>query len=354
MYGRTRVSKPVLSGRTYQLLFCLFMLFMVLEGRTLTSAAPTSTPRPTRTLRPTRTPLPTKTPRPTRTPTPTATFTATALPLKGKILFASSRGGKGDKYHIYVMNADGSDVTRLTDIDNARAPVWSPDGKHIAFSAYTGKTASGSRGIYAIYVMDADGSNPVKLLEHPTYGAELNWSPDSTQILYMSTPNNGITQIFVMNIDGTNQKRLTNDQQNSLFYPAWSPDGKRIVFFGKGLMLMNPDGSKQTRLVDMQGLEQDPDWSPDGTQIVFAQGGLNSSDLYIVSADGGQPKPLLKGKNDRRYPDWSPDGKHIAFEYNADGQQYDIYVMEADGSHVIQLTDDPGFDSWADWMPEPQ
>ncbi len=112
---------------------CVAVVILVIGGHSISAVAATSTPRPTRTARPTSTPRPSKTPTITPTPSPTR------VPLKGKIAFFSNRANK-KQFDLYVMNADGSNVTRLAELKQlAFAPSWSPDGKRIIFWVDTGR-----------------------------------------------------------------------------------------------------------------------------------------------------------------------------------------------------------------------
>jgi Tol biopolymer transport system component len=137
-------------------------------------------------------------------------------------------------------------------------PVWSPDGKLIAF-------VSNRDGNDEIYVMNADGSNQRRLTDTPSSDSEPNWSPDGKYIAFDSN-RDGNTEIYVMNADGSNQRRLTNDTIDN-FQPDWSPDGKNIAFVSnrdgnREIYVMNADGSNQTRLTNNTVSDYDPVWSP--------------------------------------------------------------------------------------------
>jgi TolB protein len=169
------------------------------------------------------------------------------------------------------MNADGSGQKRLTTISTGDAcgPVWSHDGKKIAFYEFALPNPSRNP---AIWVMDADGGNPKRLTEH---ALSPSWSPDDRKIAFASD-RAGKFQIFAMNSDGSNVRRLTEDKGEDSA-PAWAPDGASIVFVSDregehpALFLMAADGSQQHRLVFSK--RQDfcfPAWSLDGRVIAFS------------------------------------------------------------------------------------
>jgi len=234
------------------------------------------------------------------------TISATFLPVSiegttGKIAFASDRDGNNE---IYVMNADGSNQTNLTNNpawDNE--PCFSPDGTKIAFKSYSDEIF----GISKIYVMNADGSNQTRLTNN--LGREPCFSPDGTKIAFASNPN-GIFEIYVMNADGSNQTRLTNN---------WV-------------------------------IDWEPCFSPDGTKIAFASNRDGNYEIYVMNADGSNQTRLTNNWARDKEPCFSPDGTKIAFASDRDGND-EIYVMNADGSNVINLTNNPAWDVEPSWGP---
>ena len=100
-------------------------------------------------------------------------------------------------------------------------PTWSPDSQHLAF-------ASNRDGFYQIYAVQADGSQVRRLTDTTVREEKPAWSPDGSRIAFMST-RDGNAEVYVMNADGSNPTRLTNHPASDL-NPAWSPDGKLIAF----------------------------------------------------------------------------------------------------------------------------
>jgi len=268
-----------------------------------------------------------------------------------KIVFEGTQDGNSG---IYVVNPDGSDLQRLTTgADKAWEPTWSPDRSKILVAA---RLHGGGQADEEVYVMDADGANMRRLTHTPGEGTSsrsADWSPDGQRIVFMS--NRGGSDLgwdgydlYVMNADGSNLRRLTRAHGWDAT-PAWSPDGEHIAFTsdqdGKdnpGIWLIAPDGTGPRRLSD-QGAR--PSWSPDGKKIAFMANGI-----CVMDADGTNIQRLTHRPGDVGHPDWSPDGSKIVFTvYDVDqpapgedeGWHWDehgIYVMDADGTNVQRLT----------------
>jgi TolB protein len=236
-------------------------------------------------------------------------FDPSVSPDGTKIAFCSLRD---DQYsQIYVMNSDGSGQQRITKVSTGDAcgPVWSRDGKKIAFYAFSLPHPSRNP---AIWVMDPDGTNQKKLTEH---ALSPTWSPDDRQIAFASD-RAGKFQIFAMNSDGSNVRRLTNDKGEDSS-PAWAPGGADIVFVSDregehpALFLMNADGTEQRRFVFSK--RQDfcfPAWSLDGNLIAFSA--LNRVSTQFIPV--GEERPHCEM--------WT--GEYQMFIVNSDGKTHQL------------------------------
>jgi TolB protein len=174
------------------------------------------------------------------------------------------------------------------------------------------------------------------------------------------------SQISVINVDGSGKTQLTNSAGNST-YPAWSPDGSKIAFSAPyqenryiGIAVMNADGNDLHVLgSENTFLDYFPAWSPDGTQIVFASAGGDHID--VMNADGSGRHRLVTKAQGEAYGhlSWSPDGTRIAFESTrprdaGSENRVEIWVMNADGSNFVRLTNNDLPDRHPDWSPNGQ
>lgn len=267
--------------------------------------------------------------KPSPTPTPTMVTGIPLPPLPGRIAFQSSRHGN---WEIYSINADGSSLRRLTDNPaDDLYPAWSPDGHRLAFT-------SGRDGNWEIYVMQDDGSSPIRLTDHPASDWYPAWSPDGTRIAFQSD-REGNAEIFVVDaFKGGPASRLTRFKGNNE-RPTWSPDGRRLAFdsdflhYGKvsagiDLYIMDLTGViTPTRVV---GYAEYPAWSPDGRRLAFHAERAGNWDIYIVNIDGSGLVRVTTHPAADRYPAWSPDGRWLAFSSDRDGL-WEVYITPADG-----------------------
>lgn len=183
---------------------------------------------------------------------------------------------------LWRAETDGTGLKRLTfssDEATEFGPVWSPDGRRIAFFASTARFVGGQ-----ISVVPGHGQSEVR--------------------------------------------RRTGDRGGENDSPAWSPDGSRLVFVAKApgrrtpwrLDVMNANGKERRTLVRVGRFASDPAWSPDGTQIAYA---INHQ-LYVTSSKGGRRGRRLTSGD---APNWSPDGRRIAFR-----RELRAFVVDADGT----------------------
>ena len=274
---------------------------------------------------------------------------------QAQIAFTSERDGNRE---IYVMDADGDKPRKLTDSPLVDwDPSWSPDGRHIAFTANGRPGDWGARGgDLEIYMMEANGSNLRKLTNNLRQDTDPAWSPDGKHIAYASTIDRN-NEIYVMDVDGGKPRKLTSgDVHIHNWKPSWSPDGNRIAFTSNRdgnleIYVMDADGGNQQRLTssgDVHIHNWKPSWSPDGNRIAFSSNRDGNWEIYVMNADGGQQRNCTKDIHGDD-PSWSPDGKRIAFVSERDGNK-EIYVINADGRRdPRRLTNNPHDDTDPAW-----
>lgn len=192
-------------------------------------------------------------------------------------------------------------------------------------------------------------------------------NPRPAQDLIYSRANGQASEIFVLALDGGSVVPLRLNAGNVSRDPSPSPDGQRYVFAVSqtdlttgqpqhDLYVVNRNGMNMRWLTRATGLEDQPVWSPDGTHILFrgVDAQTQRGDLWVINVDGSGLTNLTAhtwpAMTDKRDPAWSPDGSRIAFVGSVGGD-HKIWTMNADGSNMVQLTRDAGFDVTPTWSP---
>lgn len=285
-----------------------------------------------------------------------------------RIAFVSKRDAKEltDAQDLYLMEADGTNVKRLT-TSGAFDPSWSPGGRRITYFRDGNVRAVGDDGEWLITILDERFR-----VENPA------WSPDGTKIAYQSfehakdAKDREGTEIYVMDVDGGDRIRLTD---NSFYedYPSWSPDGSKITFVGNSegdgreqIFVMDADGSNLRR-VSGSGDNAAPEWSPDGSQLVFGYrpGLVDPWRVGVVSAGTtlGSPRQLTLAGDGDYWPSWAREGERIVFHSYRDSEfskadkaeerakGAEIYIMNKSGDNVVRLTENEAYDGNPSWAP---
>jgi TolB protein len=262
------------------------------------------------------------------------------------------------------------------------APAYSPDGTRIAFTSlrdvppgYMGEP----RRYSELYVMDADGTDVTRITANDNLvDFQATWSPDGQRILVGrgpgGTPPSGqlteATDLWVIDLVTGQEEQITHTPGQWEGYADWSDEGSLIVFEGDTLAPGNsdvytirPDGTGLRRLTTAPGFDGEPDISPDGRTITFSaiRGPATNTDVFVMHTDGSSVRRLTNHPTADDLPRYSPDGQFIAFTAERDGAKLsgadsrvpDIFVMRADGTGQANLTRTRTVFEWdSDWQPE--
>ena len=276
------------------------------------------------------------------------------------ITFQSSRDGRTCDQQ-YVMRADGSDPKRVSNGNGKTTCGWFLPGSDRLFfgsshlhDSLCPPKPDPSKGYvwpldrFDIFTVNRDGTDMRRLTNYDAYTAEAVLSPNGKSIVFTSLKD-GDLDIYTMNVDGTNVKRLTSTPGYD-GGPWWSPDGTKIVYRAHHpkdtvelrqytdllaqrmirpskveLFVMNADGSDNRQITTLGGANFGPSWTPDGKRIIFSSNHVNprsgNFDLYLVDLDGRNLEQVTRSPVFDGFPMFSPDGKKLIWATNRFGQK---------------------------------
>ena len=259
------------------------------------------------------------------------------LPLtvgKPSIFFSSDRGGN---YNIFRMDTNGGNQAQVTNYASRDAlwPALLPNTRdRLAYSHEVQNPDLTTR--FQLFTSQVDGTLPAQLTTQSSSNSiQPSWSPDGSKITFASDRDKascGCWGIYLMNSDGTGTVTLRVQSGSNNFAPAIWPDGKKIAFAA------NSSGNYEIYTMNL-----------DGTGVVnITNNTHNDGGPQLSDSDGlpGAPSAVpFSG------PSLSPDGTQIAFTSNRDGPDLDVFIMNADGTNVIQLTSSSADDYDPFWLP---
>ncbi|MEO9801792.1 MAG: hypothetical protein ABJF04_01035 [Reichenbachiella sp.] len=252
---------------------------------------------------------------------------ASYSPDGSQILFESNRSGDWD---LYVMNTDGTMVRQITrDSSEDRRPSWHPNGDEILFES----NRSGKFQLYTANLFN----DKVKAIQIPVAKTEpifAHYSPDGFSIAYSEKFQGDSSRLVIIDLLGKVKVELADYGFRS-FYPRWSPDSKKILFFSRHetgnqddeIYTINIDGTGKKRLTNWPKHNFCPSWSPNGMQIAYAQSMEGSRpEIHIMQADGSNAKRITFNDDGDTLPNWSPDGTKLLVTAYRNGN-YEIVEM---------------------------
>jgi Tol biopolymer transport system component len=328
------------------------------------------------------------------------------VPLPGGEIGYLRRDGTGQG----LAYAGGRSGPKGADI---RVPSWSPDGKEVVYSRFSGRSPSEPLRVFSkdsklelystTFLASVSNSGRIATMRYDGHAADLvvidenkpahailhrdtlilapQWSADNKQIVAgvgrftgfldftvgnkkPSTPVNGGAQVAILNADGSGYRELTSGANNNAF-ASFAPDGARIVYRtlgpeGMGLRIMKLADKSVTKLT--AAWDNFPLWSPKGDRIAFVRRMGQDFQIFTIKPDGSGEKQLTHVRGNHAHLAWLPDGEHLLFTSSMKGfkdealytgapQPYgEIFLMRADGSGIEQLTDNQWEDGGPAWL----
>jgi TolB protein len=266
-------------------------------------------------------------------------------------------GSSNKATNVYTVDPDSGATVQLTHVEGfAGHPGWSPDRKQIIFvSNMDGHNAND------VYVMDADGSDVRRLTDTPSAGEiSPRFSPDGKQVAYARQDDNRWA-LWVMQADGSGQQKITADY-SFVEFPSWTHDASEIYFsaierdeatgdsYGSAKIFSADVASHAVRLrIDTGTGDVCPHFSRDGKRLTYAAGppGGEAGNIDIYAHDmasddvsGAKDTALTSAAGKDDYGNASPDDRTMVFLSDRDGNP-ELYVMDRDGSHQRRLTNTP-------------
>jgi Tol biopolymer transport system component len=319
----------------------------------------------------------------------------------GNLLAFGRRSDSPQLSGIYIQQISSDHLLQLTQSLSDWCPAWSPDGRYLAFSRYGEQEQS-------IYLMSSLGGSERKLYSAAPSFPPLDWSPDGKLIAFSTAPpGHSYSVISLLTLETLQTRKLSEPIVGAQDWgPVFSPDGKQLAYVRANMIhttgeifIMSANGSGARRLTfDNAWIPTPPAWTRDGKSIVFSSSRSGLPTLWRIPASGGSPVQETQvgvkaigpkiapsghrlifeqrmansslwsldlsdiGKNDSRRQvtaskgrngaaELSPDGKRIVFVSDRSGSD-EIYICNADGSNLLRLTDlgdakAPGVPRWS-------
>lgn len=317
-----------------------------------------------------------------------APASATFPGANGKLVFQRPAG---DQLDVFTIGADGRGAKRILGAPVIEEqPVWSPDGRRIAFA----RSARGGHPT-EIWTTGPGGEDLQQVTRYKDIAAAPSWTPDGRIVFFTtkdfpapSSPDAPPppAELYSITADGSDARRLTADRSiqtdpdvspidGTIAFAQWRAVAGRPGVHDIGLSAFRPDGSARRTLAPISAFRDaiNPSWSPDGRRIVFelisatprgnTGGSRRQSDIATMNADGSDVRRLTRTPALESVPVWSPDGDLIAFtsdrhkkrgKRERNSRDFELYVMRADGTAMRRITRNTVADMNPDWQALPR
>lgn len=226
---------------------------------------------------------------------------------------------------------------------------------------FTSKLAfvSDHSGTKQIYVSDYDGFNPIRITTRYPQATAPAWSPDGKKLVFSAVTKNAKNvrnrNLFVYDFP-SRRFSLLSERPGINSGAVFSPSGKQLAltlsYSGQAeVYTMNFDSKETQKLTSGYGLKVDPSWSPDGKQLAYVSDVSGKSMVYKMDANGENVQRLTFAGDFNATPSWSPAGDKIAFAGSENGK-FDLFIMNTDGSTLERLTKNMGDNEDPDFAPD--
>jgi TolB protein len=238
-------------------------------------------------------------------------------------------------WQIWTIRPDGSGSRQLTtSLSDKRYPSWTKDGQKILFCNNNNQA----------FALELASSEEQHILSHLGMIGSVTESPKAAELLVVRyrTGMKDSSDLWLTSIDGENKRTLTREA-GLQYDPTWSPDATEIayisgqVFKDYELFIMDSDGTNKRRLTNNKALELLPTFSPDGKRIAYVSDITGNYEIWVIDINGRNAKQLTDTVGIDTRPCWSPDGTMILFVSNRSGE-LQLWIMNDDGSNPKQLT----------------
>jgi hypothetical protein len=281
---------------------------------------------------------------------------ATPLP-SGEIVFSIPLEGEGEA--LMAVSPDGSGLRQLTPDGSAdyRSPDVSPDGRLVvvvhSIPSFEGEMTA------VLATVPIEGGSPTWLTNEPQIVDDPVWSPDGKSIAFVGDVPDGPYGVYVLDVTTGDTQLVPGTEDMLTRNPTWSPSGNRLAFEGDvpeppddgpgvirdgwDIYVVRPDGSELTNVTRTPDeSEVEPAWSWETDRIAFIRGVPRGLGLYAIAPDGSDETLVFDGLPNLASPAWSPDGTAIAFSADT-GQVYTIPVSGGEPAAVPGALGEPAW-----------